>query len=340
MAFGGNTRDLGSFGEEMDKTTDLHQISCRIVLIEYGDGVASIKRCRCNLSSDSVRELTTTPRQEDEREEKGNPENTNVAECKEKQRDTPQPELKDPTDIEKIVTSRNDEEREIEWLDVKETLYLVDTSEESVYESLIKEMPKCSLNYDFRIKKGDLRNFKIPCMIGHKFTVNAYIDVDLPMNIMSLTYYNSIRKSGYEYRGRNFIGLGRDMHVFVGNMSYVMDFTILENIETNINPSLSHVVFGRPFVEIVCLAINRKHRLMTFTDGTIEITFKTPYKDPKRNELSSEGHDLSSSRIILSEYEYDRGCRKPSDLEDGFYRDTIKLAPEYVTGNADEGEVA
>ncbi|GJS47365.1 hypothetical protein Tco_0571201 [Tanacetum coccineum] len=28
--FGGNTRDLGSFGEEMDKTTDLHQYLSRI----------------------------------------------------------------------------------------------------------------------------------------------------------------------------------------------------------------------------------------------------------------------------------------------------------------------
>ncbi|GJT05494.1 hypothetical protein Tco_0839956 [Tanacetum coccineum] len=29
-AFGGNTRDLGSFGEETDKTTDLHQHCSRI----------------------------------------------------------------------------------------------------------------------------------------------------------------------------------------------------------------------------------------------------------------------------------------------------------------------
>ncbi|GKB05443.1 hypothetical protein Tco_0833638 [Tanacetum coccineum] len=203
----------------------------------------------------------------------------------------------------------NYEERGIEWLDVKEPLDLVDTGEESVYETLIKEMPKCSLNYDFRIKNGDPRNLKIPCMIGHKFTANTYIDVDLPMNVMSLTFYNSIRKSGYKYKGRNFVRLGRDMHVFVGNTSYVMDFNILENIETNINPSLSH------------------------------ITFKTPYKNPERSELSSEGQDLLSSRIILSEDDYDKGYRKPSDLEDGFYRDTIKLRPEYVTRIADEGEV-
>ncbi|GKB61085.1 protein kinase-like domain, concanavalin A-like lectin/glucanase domain protein, partial [Tanacetum coccineum] len=230
----------------------------------------------------------------------------------------------------------NKDDEGIEWLDVKEPLDLVDTSEESVYESLIKEMPKCSLNYDFRIKKGNPRNLKIPCMICHKFTANAYIDVDLPMNIMSLAYYNSIRKNGYEYKGRNFVGLGRDMHVFV---SYIVDFTILENIKTNIDPSLSHMIFGRPFIEISYLAINRKHGLMTFIDETKEITFKTPYKDPEKSELSSEGHDLLSSRVILSEDDYDKGCRKPSDLEDEFYKDTIKLGPEYLTGMDDEGEV-
>ncbi|GJY47325.1 hypothetical protein Tco_0436388 [Tanacetum coccineum] len=175
------------------------------------------------------------------------------------------------------IHGSNKDDEGIEWLDVEEPLDLVDTSEESVYESLIKEMPKCSLNYDFRIKKGDPRNLKIPCLIGHKFTANAYIDVDLPMNIMSLAYYNSIRKNRYEYKGRNFVGLGRNMHVFVGNMSYVINFTILESIETNIDPSF--------------------------------------------------------------EDDYDRRCRKPFDLEDGFYRDTIKLGPEYVTGMDDEGEV-
>nr|GEU48549.1 hypothetical protein [Tanacetum cinerariifolium] len=122
-------------------------------------------------------------------------------------------------------------------------------------------------------------------------------------------------------------------------MSYVMDFTILESIETNIDPSLSNVVFGQPFVEIAYQAINRKYWLITFTDEIKEITFKTPYKDHERSELSSEGHDLLSSRVILSEGDYDIGCRKPSDLEDGFYRDIIKLRPEYLDGVDDEGEV-
>ncbi|GJR34947.1 hypothetical protein Tco_1210631 [Tanacetum coccineum] len=198
---------------------------------------------------------------EEERERKGDPDHTNTLAYIEEQRDVLLLEQKDITTIDNLGPNKDSEG--IEWIDVKEPLDLVNTSEESVYESLIKEMPKCSLNYDFKIKKGDPRNLTIPCMIGHKFTANAFIDADLPMNIMSLAYYNSIRKNGHEYRGRNFVGLGRDMHVFIGNMSYVIDFTILENIETNIDPSF--------------------------------------------------------------EDDYDRGCRKLPDLEEGFYRDTNKL---------------
>ncbi|GKA71565.1 hypothetical protein Tco_0777704 [Tanacetum coccineum] len=84
---------------------------------------------------------------------------------------------------------------------------------------------------------------------------------------------------------------------------------------------------------------NKEIEWLDIKEQWIQITFKTPYKDLKRSKLSSEGHDLLSSRIILSEDDYDRGCRKPSDLEDGFYKDTSKLGPECVTGMDDEGEV-
>ncbi|GKD09395.1 hypothetical protein Tco_1189080, partial [Tanacetum coccineum] len=57
MAFGGNTRDLGSFEEETDKITDLHQIHEEILFTERGDGIAGKKRRRHDLSSDGVRDL-------------------------------------------------------------------------------------------------------------------------------------------------------------------------------------------------------------------------------------------------------------------------------------------
>ncbi|GKF02320.1 hypothetical protein Tco_0029243, partial [Tanacetum coccineum] len=51
--------DLGSFGEETDKITDLHQIHEEVMFTERGDGVAGIKRRRRDLSSGDVRDLVT-----------------------------------------------------------------------------------------------------------------------------------------------------------------------------------------------------------------------------------------------------------------------------------------
>ncbi|GKA98687.1 zinc finger, CCHC-type containing protein [Tanacetum coccineum] len=59
-AFGGNTHDLGSFGEETDKTIDLHQNLLKIMLTERGDGVASIKRRRHDLQSNGVSTLVAS----------------------------------------------------------------------------------------------------------------------------------------------------------------------------------------------------------------------------------------------------------------------------------------
>ncbi|GKF72544.1 hypothetical protein Tco_0208658, partial [Tanacetum coccineum] len=58
-AFGENTRDLGSFGEETDVITDLHQILEEVLLIGRRDSVAGIKRRHRDPSSDGVRDLAT-----------------------------------------------------------------------------------------------------------------------------------------------------------------------------------------------------------------------------------------------------------------------------------------
>nr|GEY86163.1 hypothetical protein [Tanacetum cinerariifolium] len=80
---------------------------------------------------------------------------------------------------------------EWEWIEYEQPLDLVDVRDESVYDTLIEKMISCSLNYDFRNEKGDPSNLKIPCMIGNH---------------------------GYEHRRLKFVGIGKDMHVFLGNM--------------------------------------------------------------------------------------------------------------------------
>nr|GEU72036.1 hypothetical protein [Tanacetum cinerariifolium] len=50
----------GSFGDETDEITDLHQDSPRSIVLEHGDGVVGIKRHRRNLSGDGFLISVTT----------------------------------------------------------------------------------------------------------------------------------------------------------------------------------------------------------------------------------------------------------------------------------------
>ncbi|GJS13923.1 hypothetical protein Tco_0408395 [Tanacetum coccineum] len=48
----------------------------------------------------------------------------------------------------------------------------------------------------------------------------------------------------------NFTGRIKGMHVFMGNFTYIVDFMIVKDISSIIDPRLSQVVLGKPFVEI------------------------------------------------------------------------------------------
>nr|GEW46133.1 hypothetical protein [Tanacetum cinerariifolium] len=55
MAFRGNTHDLGSFREEMNEITNLHQILEEVLLTTRGDDIAGITRRRRDPSGDGLR---------------------------------------------------------------------------------------------------------------------------------------------------------------------------------------------------------------------------------------------------------------------------------------------
>nr|GEU77515.1 MAK10-like protein [Tanacetum cinerariifolium] len=82
------------------------------------------------------------------------------------------------------------------------------------------------------ITGGCPSNLKIPCNIGH--IMRRKLD---PRE-------NSDRGVS------NFTGRIKEMHVFVGNFTYVTNFMIFEDINSVIDPRLSKVVLRKPFVEI------------------------------------------------------------------------------------------
>ncbi|GJV40490.1 hypothetical protein Tco_1418930 [Tanacetum coccineum] len=94
-----------------------------------------------------------------------------------------------------------------------------------------------------------------------------------------LAYHRKLDPRQDTNRGeRNFTGRIKGMHVFVGNFTYVIDFMIVKDISSIIDPRLSQVVLGKPFVEISIMTHDPPEGVVRFTNRTDEIAYKMPYK--------------------------------------------------------------
>jgi hypothetical protein len=166
-------------------------------------------------------------------------------------------------------------------------------------------------------------------MIGHKYFDNVYINVFMPKKYMSLFHYNNICRWGMIYKGEKVVGKDHEIQVFVGNMAFNMEFTIVDNIEDYIDPRLSQVVFGAPFCEITNLIVDDQNGIMTFADGVTGVSYQTPYKRNDLKEIDGDGLDRLSSQLILCDDDLRRGCENTSDLSCGFFKDVSKLGSKY-----------
>ncbi|GKA74683.1 hypothetical protein Tco_0780985 [Tanacetum coccineum] len=137
----------------------------------------------------------------------------------------------------------------------------------------------------------------------------------------------------------NFTGRIKGMHVFVGNFTYIVDFMIIEDISSIIDPRLSQVVLGKPFVEISNMTHDPQEGVVRFTNGNDEVAYKMPHKIEQYNSLSNLEKEHTKSVYLRNEEDKRRGVEYVMSKILGFYKECLELGPEYLTGMEDEGEV-
>ncbi|GKD25520.1 hypothetical protein Tco_1231734, partial [Tanacetum coccineum] len=195
------------------------------------------------------------------------------------------------------------------------------------------------------ITEGCPSNLKIPYNIGHVHVEKAYIDLNSPLNIMTRMMYNWIMRRKLNPRENsnrgvsNFTKRIKGMHVFVGNFTYIMDFMIFEDISSIIDPRLSQVVLGKPFVDISNVTHDPPEGVVRFTNGTDEIAYKMPHKIEQYNSLLDLEKEHTKSVYLRNEEDKRRGVEYVMRKILGFYKECLELGPEYVIGMDDEGEV-
>ncbi|GKB97140.1 hypothetical protein Tco_0983277 [Tanacetum coccineum] len=105
----------------------------------------------------------------------------------------------------------------------------------------------------------------------------------------------------------NFTGRIKGVHVFLGNFTYVVDFMIVEDISSIIDPRLSQVVLGKPFIEISNMTHDLSLGVVKFTDGINEIAYKMPHKIEEYDSLSDLEKKHTKSVYLRNEEEKRRG---------------------------------
>ncbi|GKB51117.1 retrotransposon ORF1, partial [Tanacetum coccineum] len=188
------------------------------------------------------------------------------------------------------------------------------TRDELTYHKYLMSgpIPSISLRNPI-ITEGCPSNLKIPCNIGHVHIKKAYIDLNSPLNIMTRMMYNRIMRRKLNPKEdsnggvSNFMGRIKGMDVFIGNFTYVIDFMIVEDISSILDPRLSQVVLGRPFIEISDMTHDPPEGVVRFIKGTNEVAYKMPHKIEQYDSLSDLEKEHTKSVYLRNKEDKRRG---------------------------------
>ncbi|GJZ31349.1 hypothetical protein Tco_0576396 [Tanacetum coccineum] len=85
-------------------------------------------------------------------------------------------------------------------------------------------------DYDKKIHLDCSHNLKFSCMIGFEFAHANFFPL-LYVNVMSKKFYKFIMRDKMMYKGNNVVRALMNVPIFVGTISVVTDFAVLENMD-------------------------------------------------------------------------------------------------------------
>ncbi|GJU46720.1 hypothetical protein Tco_1203986 [Tanacetum coccineum] len=106
-----------------------------------------------------------------------------------------------------------------------------------------------------------------------------------------------------------------------------------------IDPRLSQVVLGRPFVEISNMNHDPPKGVVRFINGTDEVSYKMPHKIEQYDSPSDLEKEHTKLVYLRNNKDKRRGVEYVMNKILGFYKECLELGLKYLRGMDDEGEV-
>ncbi|GKC43402.1 hypothetical protein Tco_1061124 [Tanacetum coccineum] len=105
------------------------------------------------------------------------------------------------------------------------------------------------------------------------------------------------------------------------------------DIGSAIDSCLSHVLLGKPFVEVSNMTYDPPIGIVKFTDGLDEVSYQMPHKIKQFRPLLNIVKEHKQSVYFKNDEDKRRGVDYVMKKIFGFYKECLELGPEYKTNN-------
>nr|GEV92837.1 hypothetical protein [Tanacetum cinerariifolium] len=109
-------------------------------------------------------------------------------------------------------------------------------------------------------------------ILGFEF-LHANFFPNLPINVMSRKFYNSIMKDKIEFREKNELGNWADVPIFIGNFCVLTDFAVVEDMDPYLDDGMSEVIVREPFCKVSYVETKRFYGIITIHDKYESVTY-------------------------------------------------------------------
>ncbi|GJV39625.1 putative reverse transcriptase domain-containing protein [Tanacetum coccineum] len=182
---------------------------------------------------------------------------------------------------------------------------------------------------DEKIRIDYAYNLKFSCMIGFEL-VHANSFPNLPINVMSKKFYNSIIKDKIEFRGNNELGNFTNVPVFIGNFYVITNFTVVEDIDPYLDEGIGEVVVGEPFFEVACVETRRFDGIIIIHDENDSVTYQMVRSNPRFQHLTNEQCNKIPPLLKVSEQDKMNEISHSYQKLKGFYKGVLNLEPDFI----------
>ncbi|GJX94634.1 homeodomain-like protein [Tanacetum coccineum] len=136
-----------------------------------------------------------------------------------------------------------------------------------------------------------------------------------PLSVCVINNFQGILQQGYELgaclRRKQFQGMAKNLHVFVGCHNFQIDFIVLEDISEFVEKGLTEVPLGKPFKDCVGLEVDVTQGLLWFNIGNDKTIFNMPRTFNKFYKLTIAHHNKMTHVLRTSDEDKAKGIYHP-----------------------------